>query len=252
MEETDIRGLERIGLTEGESKVYLALLRLGASTIGGIIKEARVSNSKVYDILDRLGKKGLVGTVIINNRKNFEAKNPSRLREFIELKEKEIAEEKEEIGRLIPHLEDVYKYAEPAQEAEILQGVHGIKTFNEMILGKLEAGDVFYVLGAPKEANELMAGYFQDWHERRVEKKVYCRILYNQDARKWAERRRKTPLTEVRFLPEHIKTPALIDIARDYVATLLFGERPVCFVIKNKKIAESYVSYFELLWKTAK
>jgi sugar-specific transcriptional regulator TrmB len=45
-----------LGLTEGESKVYLALLRTGPSTIGRIIKEARVSNSKIYDILDRLKK----------------------------------------------------------------------------------------------------------------------------------------------------------------------------------------------------
>ena len=49
--------LEEIGLTEGENKVYLALLKLGSSTIGRIIKEAQVSNSKIYDILDRLNKK---------------------------------------------------------------------------------------------------------------------------------------------------------------------------------------------------
>ena len=79
--------LENIGLTEGESKVYLALLRMRVSTIGNIIKEARVSNSKVYNILDRLSKKGLVGTVIIKNKRHFEAKDPSRLKEFIKLEE---------------------------------------------------------------------------------------------------------------------------------------------------------------------
>ena len=56
--------LEKIGLTKGESKVYLALLRIGKSNIGPIIKEAKVSNSKVYDILDRLAQKGLVGVAI--------------------------------------------------------------------------------------------------------------------------------------------------------------------------------------------
>ena len=248
----DLKVLERIGLTEGESRVYLALLRLGMSTIGNIIKEANVSNSKVYDILDRLSKKGLVGMVIINNRRNFEPKDPSRLKEFVEIKEKEIEEEKKEVEQLIPQLKQTYKYAEPMQEAEILQGARGIKTFCEMILTKFEKGDIFYVLGAPKEANELLGTYFQDWHERRAKKGVTCKILYNQDARDWAKKRKRTKLTEVRFLPEEIETPALIDIGKEYVATLLFGERPLCVVIKNKKIAESYLSYFNLLWKQAK
>ncbi len=244
--------LERIGLTEGESKVYLALLKLGGSTIGKIIKEANVSNSKIYDILDRLNKKGLVSKVIINNRKQFEAKDPSRIKEFVELKEKELNDEKKEVEKLIPELQQIYKYAEPSQEAEILQGLKGIKTFTEMILSKLEKGDNFYILGAPNEANESLGAYFQDWHERRAKKGIYCKILFNQDSKVWGERRQKTPLTEVRFLPKNVKTPALVDIGKDYVATILFGERPLCVIIKNKKIGESYLSYFELLWKSAK
>jgi sugar-specific transcriptional regulator TrmB len=248
----DPKRLEKIGLTKGESKVYIALLKLGVSTIGKIIKEANVSSSKIYDILDRLNKKGLVGAAIANNRKQFEAKDPSRIKEFIELKEKEIEDEKNEVKKLVPELQQIYKYAEPTQEAEILQGIKGIKTFDEMILSKLEKGDTFYILGIPTEANEVLWGYFQDWHERRAKKKVRCKMLYNADSKRFAEMRRKTPFTEVRYLPENIHTPALIDIGREYVATLLFGERPLCVVIKNKKIAESYIHYFELLWNISK
>ena len=50
-------------------------------------------------------------------------------------------------------------------------------------------------------------------------------------------------------MPSEIITPALIDIGKDYVATVLFGERPLCIVIKNKKIYESYLSYFKRLWE---
>jgi sugar-specific transcriptional regulator TrmB len=49
----DPKMLEEIGLTEGESKVYLALLKLGATKTGPLIKEADVSSSKVYKILER-------------------------------------------------------------------------------------------------------------------------------------------------------------------------------------------------------
>lgn len=239
--------LEEIGLTEGETKVYLALLNIGISTIGKITKESTVSNSKIYDILDRLNKKGLVGISIINNKKHFEAKNPSNLSELVQEKEESLAKLKEQI----PRLQKMYEFAEPVQEAEILQGIKGIKTFTEMILKKLEKGDTFYILGAPKESTDKLGAYFQEWHERRVKKGIKCKILFNKNAKSRAEKRKHTPLTEVRYTPEGMITPALIDIGKDYVATILFGERPLCIIIKNKEIYESYVSYFNLLWKNS-
>ena len=240
--------LELLGLTEGESKVYLSLLHIGSSTVGNIIKESQVSNSKIYDILDRLNKKGLIGISLKNNTKNFEAKEPARLTDLIEEKEKEILSLKEKI----PQLQKTYEEAEPTQEAEILQGNRGIKTFTDIILTKLEKGETFYILGAPSEANETLGAYFRDWHKERAKKGVRCKILYNQEARERAKKISNIGLTETRILPENITTPALIDISKEYVATITFGEKPLCIVIKNKKIAESYKHYFELLWKTSK
>jgi sugar-specific transcriptional regulator TrmB len=240
--------LEPLGLTEGESKVYLSLLRIGTSTIGNIIKEAQVSNSKIYDILDRLNKKGLIGISLLNNTKHFEAKEPNRLTELIKQKEEEIRGIKEEI----PRLQKTYQEAEPTQEAEILQGNKGIKTFTDMMLSKLEKGETFYIMGAPNEANEALGAYFKEWHKQRAKKGVHCKILYNQDAKERAKQISGIHLTEAKTLPENIATPALIDISKEYVATITFGDKPLCIVIKNKKIAESYKNYFELLWKTSK
>lgn len=240
--------LEDLGLTMGESKVYLSLIKIGASSIGSIIKEAQVSNSKIYDILDRLNKKGLIGVSSINNIKTFEAKDPSILQELISTKEEKI----KKIKLDLPRLQEMYKYAEPSQEAEVLQGVNGIKSFTEMILERLDKGDTFFILGAPKESTEQLGAYFQGWHERRAKKGIACKILFDEEARESATKRKKTPLTEVRILPNKVKTSALIDIGKDYVATLIFGEKPTCIVIRNKKVYESYLAYFDLLWKISK
>lgn len=241
--------LEKIGLTNAESRVYMTLVRIGKSTIGDIIKEAKVSNSKVYDILDRLNKKGLVGIVIENNRRTFEAKEPLRLQELIDKRKNDVSE----VENSIPQIAKLMQYHEKIQEAEILQGINGIKSFTEMILAKMIKGDTFYIMGAPKESIEQLAGYFQEWHERREKKGIKCKILYNSDySKEWIAKRKKTPHTEVRLLPEMIRTPVLVDISKDYVATILFGDKPLCILIKNKKIAESYIQYFELLWKIAK
>ncbi|GAG26288.1 unnamed protein product, partial [marine sediment metagenome] len=46
----DTKILEEIGLTQGEIKTYLALLKLGSSSTGPIAKESQVSRSKLYSI----------------------------------------------------------------------------------------------------------------------------------------------------------------------------------------------------------
>ena len=59
----DKKLLESIGMTSGEVSVYLALLDLGISSTGNIIKKSNVSSSKVYLILERLLQKGLISQV---------------------------------------------------------------------------------------------------------------------------------------------------------------------------------------------
>ena len=55
--------LIQLGLTNGEVRIYLSLLKLGSSKVGSIVKDSRVSYSKVYDVLERLITKGLVSYV---------------------------------------------------------------------------------------------------------------------------------------------------------------------------------------------
>ena len=71
--------LEEIGLTQNETKVYLALNELGMSTISPIVQKAQITNSKIYITLDKLIKKGLVSHVLINNIKRYKTANPQRL-----------------------------------------------------------------------------------------------------------------------------------------------------------------------------
>ncbi len=81
---------------------------------------------------------------------------------------------------------------------------------------------------------------------------VKCKILFNKEAENEAKFRKKIPLTEVRIMPSKIITPALIDIGGGYVTMIIVGERPLCIIIKNNKIYESYLNYFKLLWDISK
>jgi HTH-type transcriptional regulator, sugar sensing transcriptional regulator len=72
-----------IGLTSGEAKVFLTLLKLGSAKVGQIVKDSHVSYSKVYDVLERLSAKGLISHIVLGNVKHFNAVEPYRLEEYI-------------------------------------------------------------------------------------------------------------------------------------------------------------------------
>ena len=59
--------LKKLGLTDYESKTYLALLEIGEGTSGDIIKKAEIHTGKIYEILESLKNKGLISEVIKNN-----------------------------------------------------------------------------------------------------------------------------------------------------------------------------------------
>ena len=79
-----------VELTKGESLTYIALLKLGSWKVGEIAKESRVPYSKIYDVLERLELKGLVGDKTINRIRYFHAVEPYRLYGYLERKEEDV------------------------------------------------------------------------------------------------------------------------------------------------------------------
>ena len=96
--------LRKIGLTQGEVKVYASLLELGPSSSGPIIKRSGVSSSKVYPILDRLILMGLVSYVKRGNKKVFQTTSPMKILELLEKRKEDIEEQKKEIRKVLPGL----------------------------------------------------------------------------------------------------------------------------------------------------
>ena len=132
MVNNEMFNLLKIGLTEGEAKVYLALSELGSSTVGPIVKKSSVAYSNIYDILNRLIDKGIVSFIIKNKTKYFQAAPPANLVDFLDKKEKQISEQKQSLQKIIPDLEKLQEL-HPKQEAEIFLGKKGLRTAYEKL-----------------------------------------------------------------------------------------------------------------------
>lgn len=249
----DIETIRTIGLTDGEAKVYLALMKLGSSTTGPIADKSGVARSKIYHVLERLVQKGLVSYIIQEKTRYYQAEDPSKLREYIQQKEESLKTQKETVEKLIPQLQVQKLLGKQAAEAHIYKGFKGITTVHEHMYTRLKRGEGFYYMGIPSYQDKKYHLYWQRDHKLREKAKLYSRGLFNQGTpRDVLENRNNYKYIDCRYMPLPLETPAWFMGYNDITVIGLQGEEDMAIEIINKKIADSFRAYFEALWKMSK
>ena len=244
--------LEEIGLTQNETKVYLALNELGNSTISPIVQKAGISNSKIYIILDRLIKKGLVSHILINRVNHYKTAEPNRLLEYLETKKKKIDKEEKKIREILPKLLMGQNLNDREREVEVYEGFNGLKSARERALNLMKKDNEMLILGASKFSTSQYEYYWENFHKRRISKGVNCRFLMYEETRNdVGQKRGKWKLTKVKYLKEKTVNPIRIDIYLNYTDIALDAVSPFVISIKSKEISDSFRNYFETLWKNA-
>lgn len=243
--------LRQIGLTEGEIKVYLALLEMGSSSITNIIKKSGVSGSKTYEVLDRLMKKGLANSIVKNSINYFEASDPNKILDYLDEKEEEIKEEKSSIQKIIPQLILKQKSAKKS-EAKIFTGFEGLKTANEDIINSLKKGETWLSMGLTEQP-ESWEIYFNKAQKRRADKGIIHKHIINEKYRSLHKKRKSLPHTKFKFLSKEFEMPTSTEIYNDKVVIMiLIKENPLAIMIESKEVSDSFRKYFNVMWGIAK
>lgn len=239
-------------LTSGESKVYQALIELGVTSVGNIIKSSGVSHSKIYDILKRLSEKGLVSSINKNGRQYFSAANPEQLIALVDDEEKKLIKNKENISQLIKQLKLRQDISKPTSILSSYEGFKGMQTVLELVLNRITKGDKeVFVLGSPKQIGNLAGGYLKEWQKRRIEIGAKCKIITDSDSPSWEESWwKKSKKEKITFTKKSASiSPAYFVITKDIVVTIYFAEVILSLVVDHSEIAKKYRDFFDILWK---
>ncbi len=236
--------LNDIGLTQGEIKIYLALLEIGETSAGEVKNKTKLQNSVVHLCLNNLIHKGLVHYVEKGKRRFYTATSPKHLIDFVD-------EKKRRLQEILPKLLEKQK-EETNYKVHIYEGEKGLKAIHEDILYDTKKGEEFLVLGAPKEAHDKFEPYFLDFHKRRLKKGINLRGIYKKEAKEYAEIREKMKFTQVKYLPEELSSPMWITIYKNKTILFVVGNILLGIVIENETISKNFKEYFELIWKIAK
>jgi len=246
--------LEQIGLTGSEAKVYEALLQLGDSTRSAIVNKSKISGSKIYEVLEKLQDKGLVSIYMKNKIKHFKPTNPNQLLYYLEDEKKKIIELEKQTKMLIPSLMMQFNNSNEEQEVELLQGIKGMESVFREQVEILNKGECNYVIGGTRGTDEgPITAFFRKIHMMREEKGIKTKMLYNIRQKEETEKNysgKEFSNSTTKYI-EH-SSPVSINIYKDRTLIVLFAKELSIIHIKSQAVANSFMEYFNIMWKGAK
>ncbi|MCD4759848.1 hypothetical protein K8R33_03095 [archaeon] len=239
--------LTEAGLTNSEAKVYLALLKIGKSQSGNIIKEAKISSGKIYEILEKLTNKGLVETVTENGVKQFIASEPKTILDYMKDKEQDIITKTKKLEKIIPDLQKIKK-PEILENVYLIRGFRGIEPIMHEILENTR--DEIKIMGIRSSKNRKFNAFWLRWHKKRIKLRREVRALFSDRNTTYWKEFKKMKFTTTKSL--ETLSPSAIMIIGNHSFIFSYEEEFTCIHIISKQTANSFNSFFNSLWKIAK
>lgn len=256
--------LNKLGLTNGEARVYLSLLKLGSAKVGEIVKDSTISYSKVYDVLQRLSIKGLASQIIVENIKHFNAVEPYRLHEYIKRKEEELDTQKGIIDKIIPQLAEYARdnRNKKKSSAEIFIGDSGLRTAYEILFNNISTRKKKKKDNDNKDKDDVLCYFYPHAGYHEVATPFYSRLYQFQKSKKIKQKGIATfafkSSKHFREVPKDVNMkfvnfplPGTMDILRDKLLIISWNNTATGILIISEEIAEHFKSYFDKIWDIA-
>ena len=235
--------LEKIGFNKKEVVVYLTLLELGETTISRISQKSKIKRTTVYDVIELLKNKGLVGKTVKNKRNYYFAEDPRLIGEMIKEKERLFS-------KIIPELLSIANFIDHKPKIRFYEGKGGIHDVYEESL-KIK-NDTFYGWYAKEFLTGLTKEYYEHYVQKRVKQNIITRgiapdnpdlISYNKES--------GSPLREIRFVDQKkfdYKINVSIILFSDRKITIIAHREEIALIIESKYIYTALFSIWKFMW----
>lgn len=241
----DISILEDLGLTNAEIKIYLALLELGTSTAGPIIKRTSLQNSVVHLTLSKLVEKGFISFIKKGGVREYSAMDPENMLKFID-------EKRNKFQQILPELKN-RQAGKINQEVEIYHGFKGLKSMLYELIRDAKRGEefLFFVFDVenPEVYENVYNFYKNEFHKERMDKKLIERGVSPTNLKENISQARWTKSC-VRYA--NFPVPTNISIFQDKIAFTPWDDGEISILVRSKQLADSFRGLFNSIWKLAK
>jgi sugar-specific transcriptional regulator TrmB len=233
--------LASFGLSQKETKIYLATLELGTATANKIAEKSCINRSTTYDILKSFLEQGIASKVIIENTAYFEVAGPEKLISLLE-------EKKEKIKQVISQLKIIREKTVIRPSVQVYQGKDGFKTVLDDIL---ESRKEVKVISTSK-IFDIMKYYFPHFIKRRAELGIKTLVIQEQSSQTMELKKHdKGQLRQTKTI-ENWNVNSMTFIYDTKIAIIkLVEDEIIAVLINDSTLNEDYQKIFQVLWKSA-
>ena len=245
-----IKELQKIGLSDKEAKVYLAVLSFGKSSVQTIAAKAGVNRATTYSVLGTLKEKGLCSTFQKVKKTFYVVSSPEYLKEIFEIKKVEIEEKQKALEIMLPELSAIYMNQKQDPVIRYFEGKQGmLNCVKELSSKSNDVEPLRMIYNKDLLDQTFTAEEREKYRKIRLGNRVRSKVLYTNQAGELPE----TPDGQRRRISSD-KFPITCDIGMrgDKVRSASLGKRLSAVLITDKEIVNTLKSLFDLAWEAAK
>ena len=238
------RILQKIGLSERESRIYLDLLEHGDSTISDISKRTSLHRPVIYSTLPVLEESSLVTKTVKGKRIRYEAESPEKLKGIMD-------SFVQSFSGAFDGLVDMYGQREKKPIVRFMEGKKAIQFIYNDVVDSLKKGDTYYRYSSrihlDKTSGYLPVGY----RERVAEKQIQRCVIASESLAKI-----KKPKLE----RDIVTIPKKFDLFEDHITKLIYADKvgvidfnsETVLIIQNAVFARFEEKLFKFLFRFLK
>jgi sugar-specific transcriptional regulator TrmB len=242
------RDIIRLGLTEKEAAVYIAMLRFGSAMASDITESTKISRASTYDTLTALGQMGLVTAYTEGGEHRYSAEPPERLLNVLRLQRREVEMRESLAERILPQLAAVHTVHATKPKIRYIEGIDGLRNMQR----EYEAWDedTIQLVGYDTFCTVSDRRLTRDHHEILQDRKQSIRSLLvtNKEIKL-----PNIPRLKVRCVPTSFfdAVQGEVSVCGDRVLLFSYASGFIAIEITSPVIAATVRATLELAWKAA-
>ncbi len=250
MDENLVKELKEIGLSENEAKVYLASLELGPATAQQIAAKAVVSRPNTYIMIESLKGRGLMSSSPRGKKQLFSACSPKNLEDIIDAQAKSLEQKR---IRLPAIMKSVVEGIPSDHELKItmVEDLGGLVFLQrDLVAVAKKCGWIDNVASIPAARKFVSEQSLDPLWKDLGKANVRIRSLTTGTNKLVSASQENWENRTIKHDPFSFKGE--LTVYGDRVAMLSFSNRIFGVLIRDKNIAETMRTMFEMAWLSTK
>jgi len=240
----NIELFKSLGFSDKSASIYLALLRLGPSSVRILAQKTDLNRGVVYDKLKWLQEKGVVNYYKKDSKQLFVAENPEKLQNLLREKSNELNELDHRLDSFIPELKSLYNRDGERPVSRYYNSKEIGKILEDVLSVCEESDEKQYRIYSAEGIREYIYDGFETFSDVRISKGIAVKAvaigeggkLRGMDERKWLEAHNETP------------TYIIIYPGKTAYISLNTKDEPIGVVIENEGVYNTQKIIFDQLW----